>query len=716
MKEVSIVENIIFALDIGTRSVTGVLIDRDKNSIRLIDHCMIEHEARSMRDGQIHDVPAVAATIKKVKATLETNYGAPLHKVCVAAAGRSLKTMEASATIDLRKFPIKNNEDVKHLELAALQAAQEKLGSEKHADSYQSYHCVGYSLLYYKLDKERIGSLIEQTGNEASAEVIATFLPKVVVESLLQAVRMANLEVEAMTLEPIAALHVLIPESMRRLNVVLVDIGAGTSDIAITEQGTVVSYGMVPIAGDEITEALSDYYLLDFPEAEKVKRKIVLENEAEIEDILGFTSTLTYDAFVENIKSEIDRLATVIANEIKSLNGKAPRAVMLVGGGSLTPTIAENIATHLDLPDNRVAIRGVEAIQQLQVDDTLFEGPIFVTPIGIAITAKERPVQYTEVTINDSIVRLFEVNELTVGDAFVQAGIEIHRYYGKPGIAAIIKVNGKDVTIPGRFGEPPSILLNGRPATVDTCIKQDDIMELRKGQDGERATITLEELIGETKTISVKFNEEYHTLGTTFTVNGQLKTASYRILDKDEIQWTKRERVKDLLEHSSYDKDIKLAFPIYVNRKRLDLPIGKTTILVNDKEASMETILHDDDELKLIPARTPIVRDIFEALEKSDSYSIQVFFNKEPVTLYKSAYTVSNKGQTLHKESELHPHIRLTIQEKEVSTFVFQDIFRYVALDLTNATGNFTLCCNNEKAGFDTPINDGDALGIVWDD
>ena len=91
-------------------------------------------------------------------------------------------------------------------------------------------------------------------------------------ESLLSALKRANLEMEALTLEPIAAINVLIPPTMRRLNVALVDIGAGTSDIAITDYGTVVAYGMVPNAGDEITEALSDLYLLDFHQAEKAKR------------------------------------------------------------------------------------------------------------------------------------------------------------------------------------------------------------------------------------------------------------------------------------------------------------------------------------------------------------------------------------------------------------------------------------------------------------
>ncbi len=77
-----------------------------------------------------------------------------------------------------------------------------------------------------------------------------------------------------MTLEPIAAINVLIPSSMRRLNVALVDIGAGTSDIAITDENTVTAYGMVPIAGDEVTEAISDHFLLDFPDAERVKKEL----------------------------------------------------------------------------------------------------------------------------------------------------------------------------------------------------------------------------------------------------------------------------------------------------------------------------------------------------------------------------------------------------------------------------------------------------------
>ena len=74
------------------------------------------------------------------------------------------------------------------------------------------------------------------------------------------------------TLEPISAINAIVPEELRKLNIVLVDIGAGTSDLAITGGGFVFAYGMVPLAGDEITEVISESLLVDFATAERIKR------------------------------------------------------------------------------------------------------------------------------------------------------------------------------------------------------------------------------------------------------------------------------------------------------------------------------------------------------------------------------------------------------------------------------------------------------------
>lgn len=708
-------DDVIFALDIGTRSVTGTIIQKENDSFKIIDHYTKEHDDRSMRDGQIHDVIAVANIINTVKETLEDRLGYSLHKVCVAAAGRALKTIEARAVVDLKTYPIHTREDVKHLELSALQAAQEKLTNEHGNDSYSNYYCVGYSLLYYKLDGERIGSLIEQKGNEASADIIATFLPKIVVESLLTAITKAGLEMEAMTLEPIAALHVLIPESMRRLNVVLVDIGAGTSDIAITDKGTVVAYGMVPAAGDEITEAVSDQYLLDFPKAELLKRQVVNEGLAEVEDILGFITEVSYENLVQDIQEKIDSLVGVIADEILQLNAKSPRAVMLVGGGSLTPQITEKLAEKLDLPSNRVAVRGVEAVAQLSATDSLPAGPMFVTPIGIAITAKERPVQYVSVKVNGQTVRLFEMNQLTVGDCLVQAGYEINRLYGKPGIAKIVTVNGQDVTIPGEFGKAPEVFINEIKTTVNNPAQNGDYIRIEKGIDGAPAHITLGELIDDTAQFQVYFENQTYKMGNSYSVNKRAVSTDYIIQDKDRIEWKRLEKVEDFFDYYFPGKQLTKEYPVIVNHKQINLIRAETQILINGNAASLNDRLHESDQLSLISANKPDIADLFEELDKPYWQSIHISFNGEKVTLRQQAYHVMRKDETLDFHSLIERNEQIKITEKTQTPFIFQQVFGEVDIDLTHASGKFNIYCNDKKASFDTIIRSGDKLEIIWD-
>src|SRR5690625_3252998 len=356
--------NHIFALDIGTQSVTGVLLQKNNQLFDVIDFCTKQHEERAMLDGQIHNVIQVANIITEIKESLEKDHG-PLKKVCVAAAGRALKTIHSEKSISIEDRLITNNEEVKHLELSAVQNAQKRLIKENDEKTFHQYHCVGYSVLHYKIDGDIIGSFIDQTGSEATVEIIATFLPRVVVKSLVAALDRANLSMEALTLEPIAAIDVLIPESMRKLNVALIDVGAGTSDIAITKEGTVTGYSMVPVAGDEITEAMSNEFVLDFKVAEQAKQNVVMNKQADIRDILGFEQTITLENMVEKLSDKIKEFAKLLGNQIIMLNGQAPQAIMLIGGGSLTPRLTNQLAAALQLPENSVAVRGIEAIQPL---------------------------------------------------------------------------------------------------------------------------------------------------------------------------------------------------------------------------------------------------------------------------------------------------------------------------------------------------------------
>ncbi|QHE54347.1 cell division protein [Pontibacillus sp. HMF3514] len=707
----------IFALDIGTRSVVGIILEKKATSYQVIDIISKEHDERSMVDGQIHDVLSVSKVISSVKESLEEKHG-PLHKVCVAAAGRALKTKRTRVEVNIESQPLMNQDDVTHLELSAVQQAQYDLAKQEEDTQSTHYYCVGYSVIHYHLDGEEIGSLIDQQGKIASAEIIATFLPKVVVESLISALQRSGLEMEALTLEPIAAIDVLIPASMRRLNVALVDIGAGTSDIAITELGTVTAYGMVPNAGDEITEAISDQYLLDFPLAEKAKRDLSTQDAITVTDILGFETDVPYEEAVRSIQESIKNLSNAIHEEILSLNNKPPKAVMLVGGGSLTPELPKQLAESLGLPENRVAIRGIDAIQSLEKTDNLPEGPAFVTPIGIAIAAKQNPVHYISVQVNDRAVRLFDMKTLTVGDCLLAAGIEMKKLYGKPGMAYMIKLNGKEITLPGNYGTTPTIELNGEPCSLNETIQNGDVMNVSKGKDGEPPNFTLEELIGDIPSFSVLWNEERYDLQPKLLVNGDEVPADYKIKDNDQIEFQSIKTINDFFE--SIDEkgviDQFAPFSIYVNNRKQKIKEQKVSLLKNNAKANLRDPIHHGDQI-ITENHTPLpLYKLMDQFDLSFYYTITVMFNNEYITLSKQQIKVFRDGESLTEDDLVYPDNQLLTEEVSVEPFIFQDVFRFVDIDIQATQGRrFRITKNGEETTFFEQISPGDELELQWE-
>src|SRR5690625_3320596 len=141
-----------------------------------------------------------------------------------------------------------------------------------------------------------------------------------------------------LTLEPVAALEAIVPETMRHLRLMLVDVGAGTTDIAFTGDGTVQAYAMVPLGGDSVTEALAHRFLLDFTDAERAKQRAAKGENAPVPNVLGEEVIIDEESLLQAIEPATIRLAESVGRIAESweLDG-LPDAVLLVGGGSNTP-------------------------------------------------------------------------------------------------------------------------------------------------------------------------------------------------------------------------------------------------------------------------------------------------------------------------------------------------------------------------------------------
>ncbi|MCD7032731.1 pilus assembly protein PilM [Metabacillus sp. GX 13764] len=710
-------EQITFALDIGTRTVVGLMLREQAEGYEVLDMIVEEHSERAMLDGQIHDVLEVAKVIKSIKEKLEASYGT-LKKVCVAAAGRALKTERAVLEMDIKGKPIFQKEDVLHMELMAVQNAQNQLASSQKEDMLNRYDCVGYSVVCYQLDGQDIGSLIDQQGDKASVEIIATFLPKVVVESLLAALARADLEMEALTLEPIAAISVLIPPSMRRLNVALVDIGAGTSDIAITDSGTITAFGMVPIAGDEITEAVSDEFLLDFPLAEKAKRELQTESHITVTDILGFEEQLSKEEAVERILPSIKKLAEAIKEEIFLLNSHhSPKAVMLIGGGSLTPELPKILAELLGLPENRVAIRGLDAIAKLQKKELLAAGPELVTPIGIAIASRQSPIQYIHAFVNDRLVRMFQMKKLTVADCLLSAGIPFSKMYGKPGLAAIVEVNGQRISIPGKHGEPPALYKNGQPAGLEEELAHGDRLTVEQGHDGSSPEVYIKDLLDAEISRIYHVNGKEEMILPEILVNGAPAVPSERLQDRDRLSFRYPETMAELVEWLQKEEMMERVQPfiVTVNEKEHEAAEFSGRLLKNGLPALKSSKISPGDSIDVVPYKAPRLHELADALGLELVKRMDVYFNGTEAALEKQAAAVYRDDIQLRPEQTIQLGDHLSYQSKEVTDFIFQDVFVYADSSISRASGtSFTLLKNGQPAGFADPLNSGDQLVLTF--
>ncbi|WP_071393811.1 cell division protein FtsA [Bacillus tuaregi] len=709
----------LFALDIGTRSVVGIILEEvSEESYQVIDILIKEHTNRAMLDGQIHDVVAVSRIISDIKAELERTHG-PLKKVNVAAAGRALKTERAGVTVPIAGKPMIQKEDILHLELSAVQEAQAIVAEKQHnAENHQYYYCVGYSVLHYRLDHEEIGNLIDQQGTEASVEIIATFLPRVVVESLIAALHRADLEMEALTLEPIAAINVLIPPSMRRLNVALVDIGAGTSDIAITDMGTVIAYGMVPIAGDEVTEAISDQYLLDFPIAEQAKRALLKEGVLTVTDILGFETEMTREDVVTTITPVIAKLAQSICEEILRLNNqKTPKAIMLVGGGSLTPNITAMLAQTMQLPENRVAIRDLNAIPAVSIADHIDKGPELVTPIGIAITAQKSPVHYRTVYVNEQPVRLFEVKQLTIGDSLLASGIKLNKLYGKPGMAMIISLNGQSITFPGEHGEAPLLYKNGILSSLDDPIEHEDQLTVIPGRDGKKPVIYIKDLLDGIPHKTVMINGTSYTVHAQIICNGLHANSEQLISDRDQIECRLPETIEQLLTALDLQAELDKLRPFHLNLngKETFIPPFSGKLFRNGIEVKPGSSFEHLDVLIIEDKKQPTVRELAEVKQILLSQSIPVSYNGKPLTMTKRITEFTRNQEVLSENEVIADGDQIVYKQKKMEPFIFQDLFNHVQVNIPQkASGRFTLLRNNQQTTFYGKIEPGDDLKIVW--
>ncbi len=719
-----------FSLDIGTRKVLGLLTEEHGSVIRVRYAARREHEGRSMLDGQIHNIPEVGRVLIEVKEELEKKAGVKLMEAAVAAAGRALRTARGKAEVVFGTLSPVRKEQIRALEWEAVSDAQERLASELRTSNEQTrFHCVAYSVLRYWLDGVRMANLEGQVGERVQVEVIATFLPTAVVDSLVAALDIAGLAVASLTLEPIAALKAVVKPTMRHLNLVLIDIGAGTSDIAVTRDGAVVAYAMVPEAGDEVTEELSRLYLLEFNEAEKAKRRLCREKEFEAVDVLGQNRVLRTDEVLEALGPTLDRLAGSLAEAITRINGGPPTGVMLVGGGSLTPTLPERLAKALGLDPARVAPRTAQAVDVINRGRKGLSGPDAVTPLGIALNAHRGEDNRAVVTVGERQVQVFHPGRLTVGAALQSAGVRARDLVGKPGPGLVIKVNGETKVVPGTRAKPAVVKVNGQPADLNTQLTGGEAIEILPAVDGEPPRVQVAEFMP-ADSLRITMNGKEVNIKPSCFVNGKPSRPDRYLRDGDTVEFRFPRMVGELVQgflSGSRSEDapdgsggaeaasLEQVLSYELNGEKKEEVWPRYVFLVNGSPAENDTPVRDGDRIEWRP-REVTMRVVLEQAGFSMSEPVRVTVNGSPV-LIPPICELRKNGKPASLETPVEDGDLLEVLEAGSGGPLLNQLFTLVDFDPTppRTGARLILKVNGKPARFTTPLKEGDKVDLYWD-
>lgn len=661
----------IFALDIGTHNVIGVVGCSDGSQFRIARIRQLEYSRRAMKDGQIEDIEEVAETAGKVRRQLEEDLGIELGEVYVAAAGRALRTQKASYEMQIEENDPINSQQVAELEMCAIQQAEEELLSGEHPNIPLCY--VGHSVIRYYLDDYPMTPLQGHRGRKIRVDIIATFLPGEVVDSLYASMNRCGLRVVNITLEPIAAMNAIIPNELRMLNLALVDIGAGTSDIAVSEGGSVVAYTMATVAGDEITEAIVQSCLVDFHMAEQMKFSLS-EGVKSIhyEDILGFSYKISAADLREKVQPAVEELCREICSRIMDINGKAPAAVFMVGGGSKLEGLCALVAKGLSMMENKVAVGGNNYMKRMVTSEEDVSGPEFATPVGIAITAMtNRNNRKYSVKLNGKPIQIMSREPSNVMELLLLNGYERNQLLGRSGKSLTFEMDGERRVVRGGRPTAATVLVNGQAASITTSVQPNDEISMEPAVTGLDAAMTVEQAVEGYHEIPFLLNGQQMRAGTLVTVNGAPAEGGRPIQELDILQTRQLSTLEDLC-----------------RERRIDVSCHRFT--VNQVPQGLDYIIAMNDEIHYEWVA------VMEQPDREESPPPET--NREPPSI----------------QIRLNGEILSLPQKPDKSPYLFVDMLNYVDIDPTKPQGDIVLQINGRAASYIEEVNGGDEIEIHW--
>jgi Actin-like ATPase involved in cell division len=378
------------ALDVGTEFAKALVfeIDGGKGIVKGVGRK--RQGLAHMQSGTVADISAVVDNCAVALQEAEEMAGFRPEQVVIGIAGELVKGF--TTVVDQQRVkadtPITEAELGKLIEGVQRQAMREAERSVTWETGLQSVdvRLVHAAVVGAWIDGYAVTNPIGFQGRNVRIAIFDAFAPLVHLGALQTVAAKLELELAAVVAEPYAVARVLDSEQVRQGGALFVDVGGGTTDVALVRQGGIEGTRMFALGGRAFTKSIADRLELPFPRAEALKvdyaRGIAGDREAAVREIVG-DDVAVWAAGVELVMEEL------------AAGDLLPGRIYLCGGGSRLPEIRAALADESfarQLPFARppeVTILSPEQIETVRDDTQLLEDQQDVTPMGLAYQAIE---------------------------------------------------------------------------------------------------------------------------------------------------------------------------------------------------------------------------------------------------------------------------------------------------------------------------------------
>jgi len=374
--------NIIVGLDIGTSKIAAIVgkINSD-GGIEVIG--IGTHPSKGLKKGVVVNIDSTVESIQRAIDGAERMSGVQVSSVSVGIAGSHISSFNSNGMVAIRNQEVQEEDVQRVMEAAktiAIPSDQEILHilpQEFMIDSQGGIRePVGMSGVRLEAKVHMI------TGSVSSAQNIA------------KCVERCELTVDALILEQLASSEAVLSEDEKELGVCLVDIGGGTTDIAVFQNGAIRHTAVIPVAGDQVTNDIAVALRTPVVAAEKIKREyacalaklISVDEEIEVASVGDRPSRcLSRQTLAEVIEPRYEELFQLIQAELRRVNfeDKIVAGIVLTGGSSLVEGSVElaeevfHMPVRLGTPVNVVGLKNEVS------------SPSFATTVGLLYYAQQ---------------------------------------------------------------------------------------------------------------------------------------------------------------------------------------------------------------------------------------------------------------------------------------------------------------------------------------